>query len=262
MDNNPVYVTFEFNGNLGEEVEKVTLGIKGMRDESATTYKHLSQDSDEAFTSMNQNARRLAIEIEKDTRALQQVHNAQEALDAQLEAGAVTSEKYVQAKARLSILEENIRTEINQNIQALAEENNARNLAEGSINQLRQELIKLIETYNNLSRSQRESESGTALISQMRNVETQIKTASTAMNKGGVTAAGGYNALGMSVQQVARELPSLTMGANMFFLAISNNLPILADNLRAARIEYAALKAEGQAATPVWKQVVSSIFSW
>lgn len=75
-------------------------------------------------------------------------------------------------------------------------------------------------------------------------------------------AASQFNGLGFSIQQVARELPSLTMGANMFFLAISNNLPILADNLRMARTEYDALTKAGKTAVPVWKQVLSSIFSW
>ena len=71
-----------------------------------------------------------------------------------------------------------------------------------------------------------------------------------------------FNGLGMSIQQAARELPSLTMGANMFFLAISNNLPILADNIKVARAEVKALNETGQKSTPVWKQVASSIFSW
>lgn len=73
---------------------------------------------------------------------------------------------------------------------------------------------------------------------------------------------GAFSPLGFSIQQVARELPSLTMGAQMFFLAISNNLPILSDELRKAKASYAALIAEGKQATPVWKQVLSSIFSW
>lgn len=70
------------------------------------------------------------------------------------------------------------------------------------------------------------------------------------------------NNLSYSVQQVARELPSLAMGPQMFFLAISNNLPILQDQLRLARQEYNALAAAGQKGVPVWKQVTSSIFSW
>lgn len=73
---------------------------------------------------------------------------------------------------------------------------------------------------------------------------------------------GAFSPLGFSIQQVARELPSLTMGAQMFFLAISNNLPILSDELRKAKESYKALIAEGEQATPVWKQVLSSIFSW
>lgn len=73
---------------------------------------------------------------------------------------------------------------------------------------------------------------------------------------------GAFSPLGFSIQQVARELPSLTMGAQMFFLAISNNLPILSDELRKAKESYKALIAEGKQATPVWKQVLSSIFSW
>lgn len=71
-----------------------------------------------------------------------------------------------------------------------------------------------------------------------------------------------YNGLNMSIQQIAREMPSLAMGPQMFFLAISNNLPIFTDELARARKEYDALVASGQKGTPVWKQVLSSLFSW
>ena len=71
-----------------------------------------------------------------------------------------------------------------------------------------------------------------------------------------------FSPLKFQVQQVARELPSLTMSAQQFFLAISNNLPMLADELGRARQEYAKLKAEGQKGIPVWKQLISSILSW
>ena len=71
-----------------------------------------------------------------------------------------------------------------------------------------------------------------------------------------------YNGLNVSIQQIARELPSLAMGPQMFFLAISNNLPIFTDELARARREYDLLTASGQKATPVWKQVISSIGSF
>lgn len=71
-----------------------------------------------------------------------------------------------------------------------------------------------------------------------------------------------FNSLNMSVQQVARELPALAISANTFFLAISNNLPILADSISAARKENQELIASGQKAVPVWRQVAGSLLSW
>lgn len=71
-----------------------------------------------------------------------------------------------------------------------------------------------------------------------------------------------YNGLHMSVQQIARELPAATMGLNMFFLAISNNLPVLTDEIKRAKAANEELKASGQSTVPVWRQLISSIFSW
>lgn len=70
------------------------------------------------------------------------------------------------------------------------------------------------------------------------------------------------NNVKMSMAQIARELPAMAMGPQMFFLAISNNIPIFTDALASARKEYEALTAAGKKATPVWKQVLSSLFSW
>lgn len=43
-----------------------------------------------------------------------------------------------------------------------------------------------------------------------------------------------YNGLSNSFQQIARELPSMAVNANTFFLAISNNLPIFFDAIKQA----------------------------
>lgn len=74
--------------------------------------------------------------------------------------------------------------------------------------------------------------------------------------------ASAFDGLGMSVQQIVRELPSAAIGLNTFFLAISNNLPILADEIARARQELKLMNEQGLKGTPVWKQLVSSLFSW
>lgn len=70
------------------------------------------------------------------------------------------------------------------------------------------------------------------------------------------------NSVRMSMAQIARELPALAMGPQMFFLAISNNIPMFTDAVGNARKEYERLTAAGQKAMPVWKQVLKSLFSW
>lgn len=69
------------------------------------------------------------------------------------------------------------------------------------------------------------------------------------------------NNLKMQFSQVARELPSLAMGPQMFILAISNNLPMLADAIADVRKQNELLAASGQKGVPVWKQLASSLFS-
>ena len=68
--------------------------------------------------------------------------------------------------------------------------------------------------------------------------------------------------LKMQFQQVARELPSLAMGPQMFILAISNNLPMLADAIADVRKQNELLKASGQKSVPVWKQLGGALLSW
>lgn len=70
------------------------------------------------------------------------------------------------------------------------------------------------------------------------------------------------NNLRMQFSQVARELPSLAMGPQMFILAISNNLPMLTDAIADVRKQNELLRASGEKAVPVWKQLASSLFSW
>lgn len=70
------------------------------------------------------------------------------------------------------------------------------------------------------------------------------------------------NNLRLQFTQVARELPSLAMGPQMFILAISNNLPMLADAIADVRKQNELLNASGKKAVPVWRQLLGVCWSW
>lgn len=69
------------------------------------------------------------------------------------------------------------------------------------------------------------------------------------------------NNLKMQFSQVARELPSLAMGPQMFIPAISNNLPMLADAIADVRKQNELLAASGKKGVPVWKQLGKALLS-
>ena len=262
MANDPVYITFEFRGDLDKEVEKVTLGIKGLRDESAKTYQRLIADSSAAYNSLSAESRKMAVSVQENINALRDLSVTQKALDAELEAGSITAQQYAKAKAALAIQEQNLREAISSGMQALNEQTATERQAADSVVSLTKRLQELTTTYYNMSKAEREGAAGQGVLQQVGEVDKEIQAAQSRLSAYSRSAGTGFNGLSMSIQQVARELPSLTMGANMFFLAISNNLPILADEIARARKEYDTMTKSGQQATPVWKQLLSGIVSW
>ena len=258
----PVYITFEFRGDIDKEVNKVTLGIKGLRDEAATTYKKLIADSSAAYNAMSAESRKLATTMQENISSLRSLSAMQEQLDRELEAGTISLSGYTQAKAALALQESNLRVVISQGMQQLQQQMATEQEASDSVVALTRKLQQLTEAYSRLSKMDREGSAGKEILEQIQSVDNELQTAQTRLSAYSRTAGTGFNSLQMSIQQVARELPSLTMGANMFFLAISNNLPILVDNINMARREYQAAIKAGQQATPVWKQLLGGIVSW
>lgn len=158
------------------------------------------------------------------------------------------------------------------NIKAQKEQIIQNNSEEGSITQLRKQLSLMLNLYDNMGRIKRSGNSGKELLAQIKVIQTELNEAEQASgrfqrNVGNYSSA--FNGLGMSIQQIARELPAATMGINMFFLAISNNLPIFFDEVQKARKEYAAYieelkkgNTDVQKVAPVWKQIISGVVSW
>lgn len=140
------------------------------------------------------------------------------------------------------------------------------------IAQLEQELATLQERFRQAMAAGTNTDAQMADIQALQGVVRQLKTELQGLEeqkkKTGSTPLMGddpapkLNNVRMSMQQIARELPSLAMGPQMFFLTISNNIPMFTDALASARKEYEALTDAGKKATPVWKQVLSSLFSW
>lgn len=137
--------------------------------------------------------------------------------------------------------------------------------ASGSYYEMNAAMLELQKRYKALSEADRESNIGKNLITQANALNDKLKEIDAKFgnyqrNVGNYASL--WNGLNVQTHQLLRELPSLTMSFNQFFLAISNNLPMFADELKRASEEFKSLKAQGKEAVPVWKQLLGSLFSW
>lgn len=71
-----------------------------------------------------------------------------------------------------------------------------------------------------------------------------------------------WDGLGISISQVVRELPAAAVSLNTFFLGISNNIPMVVDEISRLRKKNELLRAEGKETVSVTKSIVKSLFSW
>jgi hypothetical protein len=71
-----------------------------------------------------------------------------------------------------------------------------------------------------------------------------------------------WDGLGISISQIVRELPAAAVSLNTFFLGISNNIPMVVDEVNRLRAQNKLLQAEGKATVSVTGSIVKALFSW
>ncbi len=119
---------------------------------------------------------------------------------------------------------------------------------------------------NNLSQAYLENtEAGKKLVRETAEIyaamdKYQRSTGKHVLNVGNYASA--FDGLGFSVAQVARELPSLAISANTFFLAISNNIPMVVDELQKLIKANKEAAAKGEETVSVMGRLAKSVISF
>lgn len=179
--------------------------------------------------------------------------------------GFTLTDKQIARRTSLSLAYEENKQAISRMRQEVANQIKLEQVAQGSMDQMSQALSRMRAVYRSLDEGERGSAFGQNLLKNIQALDTKIKELDASIgnhqrNVGNY--ASGWNGLSFSIQQVARELPSLAYGPQVFFSAISNNIPILAAEIARASKSVQALKKSGESFVPVWKQIARSIISW
>lgn len=203
--------------------------------------------------------------IAKYTQAINQLKTEQQQLKTELKQGTITEQQYntamAQNREQVKMYQADIRAlskEFQNNVKEQREN-------EGSLVSLRAQLSRLTATYDQLSREMRQGDFGDTMRKQIMEVSQELKEAEAETNRfyrNVGNYASGWNGLNVSVQQILREMPNAAMSMNTFFLAISNNIPMLVDQINLLREANKAAAAEGKATTSIWKALSGAFFSW
>lgn len=216
-------------------------------------------------TSYDNKAKELNESLSANKIRLDEIRRELSELSKELSKGIISQQEYLNKVSDLTIKERDLVQQNKQYTSLLNAHSKAMVSTAGSYNEMSAAVVQLENRFRNLSEAQRQGDQGVGLIKQIKQLKDELKAIDAQMgnyqrNVGNYTSH--WNGLNASVQQVARELPSLAVGWNTFFLAISNNLPIMADEIKRARDEFKALQESGQKGVPVWKQLTKSILNW
>lgn len=233
--------------------EAVKLNVSGLQG--------LKKEIESVIGTRDQNIKRLA----KEQTALISVRNALNLLNKQQKNGLISLQEATHRRAELISQENQLKNtsrELTSIINAQTKEANA---GVGTYQQLSQYLGLLKTAYREAGKSAQDMNIAAKLKKEIDILDPALKKfdASIGNHQRNVgNYASGFNTLGFQVQQVARELPSLTISAQQFFLAISNNLPMLADEIKRTSVRVRELRDQGQQVPGVFRQIVKSIVSW
>ncbi|MCE9103071.1 hypothetical protein K0G56_12805 [Bacteroides thetaiotaomicron] len=198
--------------------------------------------------------------LEKQAKSLTKEWLAMSVVRRESEAGRNKMNEIAKISAQIDIEKNNLRSLQKEYINA----QKIQELQEGSIKSLRAELSNLNAVYDSLSRSQRKGVYGKELLNGIQAVNNELIEAERASGRFQRTVGQyerAWDGLGYQIQTISREIPNFFINFQTGIVSLTNNIPYLADEIQKARIEYQRLKAEGQTAIPVWKQITKSVMS-
>lgn len=257
------------DAEMGGQVLETIIGLKGQLAELDATLKPTItrltelQKAEQRLAYLQSEEGQRLIEIKKQ---ISEVLTGRKTEKVEIDEVARAYEKLSKAKSdeNIKIQELNQQTsEANRIAKLTAQLNNA---ATGSYNQLSAQYQLNKIRLNAMSAEERNAtEAGRALEEQTLRIykemiHLQEATGNHRLSVGNYVKA--WDGLGNSVAQVIREIPSAAVSLNTFFLAISNNIPIVIDEIQRLKEKNEMLRAEGRPTKNIIRTIISSIFSW
>lgn len=278
----PVQLDFIVKGDIENELAKVRLAIKGVGDESYSSYTRLFESSNKAYNSLSKQNQAIAISLQENIRRLRQNEAAQQALFEKYKKGQVASTDYARAQSRLAVQQSDLKKRAAELNRQIEQEIKINALASGSMAQKQARLEAMRTEYTNMSAKWRENEKvGGQLLKRIKELDAEINNHTRSMKQSKAETGDVVDVMeqlpgpiGSSVSQV-RQLTNagkafMTSGVGMFVsmlagLFLSLKIAIEGSEAATARLEgkksffLSLFNTQKKMITEAWASVYNSM---
>jgi hypothetical protein len=248
------------SSSVAKESNAISENMKAKQQEVVIS-QELKGLIDQTLGSREENIRRVA----QERTILAQLSKEKSQLNKMEKSGAISTKDAVQKRQDLVRSELLHRESLRELLNILTNETKMINSANDSYQEQSLQLERLRKAYRMLSTEAANSKLGVELQKNIAALDTQVKSVDKSLgqhqrNVGNYVST--WDGMGSAINQLTREFPAFSVSLQTGFLAISNNIPILVDQISRIRKENAALREEGLKGVPVWKQIAKSALSW
>lgn len=247
------------SSSIAKESNAISENMKAKQQEVVIS-QELKGLIDQTLGSREENIRRVA----QERTILAQLSKEKSQLNKMEKSGAISTKDAVQKRQDLVRSELLHRESLRELLNILTNETKMINSANDSYQEQSLQLERLRKAYRMLSTEAANSKLGVELQKNIAALDTQVKSVDKSLgqhqrNVGNYVST--WDGMGNAINQLTREFPAFSVSLQTGFLAISNNIPILVDQISRIRKENAALREEGLKGVPVWKQIAKSTLS-
>lgn len=247
------------SSSVAKESNAISENMKAKQQEVVIS-QELKGLIDQTLGSREENIRRVA----QERTILAQLSKEKSQLNKMEKSGAISTKDAVQKRQDLVRSELLHRESLREMLNILTNETKMINSANDSYQEQSLQLERLRKAYRMLSTEAANSKLGVELQKNIAALDTQVKSVDKSLgqhqrNVGNYVST--WDGMGNAINQLTREFPAFSVSLQTGFLAISNNIPILVDQISRIRKENAALREEGLKGVPVWKQIAKSALS-
>lgn len=248
------------SSSIAKESNAISENMKAKQQEVVIS-QELKELIDQTLGSREENIRSVA----QERTILAQLSKEKSQLNKMEKSGAISTKDAVQKRQDLVRSELLHRESLRELLNILTNETKMINSANDSYQEQSLQLERLRKAYRMLSTEAANSKLGVELQKNIAALDTQVKSVDKSLgqhqrNVGNYVST--WDGMGNAINQLTREFPAFSVSLQTGFLAISNNIPILVDQISRIRKENAALREEGLKGVPVWKQIAKSALSW